>query len=129
MIQENFPRFLRTSDTMDFAPVVFNRTGKRGRFIVEMVATGATVSNARQEVALDSGESRPILFQVIPNQLSPEQIQAPVEISVSAIAESGESDAIVRTLTAHKGEIYETTAYIGVASGNSVDERLNLSDI
>lgn len=39
MIQENFPRFLRTSDTLDFAPVVFNRTGKRGRFIVEMMAT------------------------------------------------------------------------------------------
>lgn len=70
-----------------------------------------------------------MLFQVIPNQLPPERTQAPVEISVSAVAESGESDGIARTLTVYRGEIYETTAYIGVASGNSVDERLNLSTV
>lgn len=128
MIQENFPRFLRTGDQMDFAPVIFNRTGKRQRFTVEMQTKGAQVTPTKQEIALDNNASLPVIFQV-KGILDANANTAPVELSVTAKAEDGSEDGIQKTLILTRGESYETTAFIGTASGVGLDDRLDLTGV
>lgn len=128
MIQENFPRFLRTGDRTEFAPVVFNRTGKRQRFTVEMQTKGAEVTPTKQEIALDDGASAAVRFTV-KGVLDDQSNMGPVELSVVAKAEDGSEDGIQKTLMLARGESYETTSFIGTSSGVSLDENLNLAGV
>jgi uncharacterized protein YfaS (alpha-2-macroglobulin family) len=38
IIEDNLPRFLNTSDTITFAPVIYNKTGKDSDFVVSLEA-------------------------------------------------------------------------------------------
>jgi len=128
MIQENFPRFLRTGDQTEFAPVIFNRTGKRQRFTVQMQAKGADVTPTQHEIALDDGTSSAVRFTV-KGTLDERSNMGTIELSVVARAEDGSEDGIQKTLMLGRGESYETTAFIGTSSGVGLDEQLNLTGI
>jgi uncharacterized protein YfaS (alpha-2-macroglobulin family) len=62
MVQDTFPRFIRTGDRMEIAPVIFNRTGKRTEFSIELTASGAEVSGGTRSITLDDGVSQPVSF-------------------------------------------------------------------
>jgi uncharacterized protein YfaS (alpha-2-macroglobulin family) len=128
MIQENFPRFLRTGDRTEFAPVVFNRTGKRQTFTVEMQTKGATVTPTKQEIALEDGKSVPVKFTVV-GTLDAALNMGPVELAVTAKAGDGSEDGIQKTLVLSRGESYETTSFINTATGTSVDDQLDLTGV
>ncbi len=47
---------------MEIAPVIFNRTGKRTEFSIELTASGAEVSGGTRSITLDDGVSQPVSF-------------------------------------------------------------------
>lgn len=64
MINENLPRFLGSSDSVRFAPVVFNKTNTTQDFTVTLTGTNISGKNLSQSVQIASGTSRMIPFEV-----------------------------------------------------------------
>ena len=63
MINDNIPRILRTGDTLELSPVVFNRTGKDSNMSVEFSGSGVTGA-MKKSVFLKNRESKTVNFEV-----------------------------------------------------------------
>lgn len=65
MINENLPRFLGSSDTVTFSPVLFNKTGRDQSFDVSIKADNMTIKNPTRTVFVKNGASYSIPFEAV----------------------------------------------------------------
>ena len=52
VINDNLPRFLGTADTVDIAPVIFNKTDKDATFDISITATNTSLQTAKKSVEI-----------------------------------------------------------------------------
>jgi hypothetical protein len=55
IINDNLPRYLGTTDTITFSPVIFNKTGKDAEFEVSIDATNVVIEEKKKTVKIASG--------------------------------------------------------------------------
>jgi uncharacterized protein YfaS (alpha-2-macroglobulin family) len=129
MINDNLPRILRTGDTVELSPVVFNRTWSDGEF--EVALTGSGFSGGQGiRLSLKNGESKTVPFTIKPSEFSLAQSIAYANIELKATALSTkEQDEISRTLPVIRSESKEVVATIGRTKWVSFDETLNLAGV
>lgn len=129
MVNDNFPRFLRSGDSVTFAPVVFNRTSGVLEFDVSVASDSLEIPLAKRRVAVRPGESKTVEFAAKVKPLaSPSTEFGYAKVSVDAVA--GElSDGIEKTLPVIRGDSVESVATIGSTEDASFDERLNLKGV
>ena len=129
MINDNLPRILRTGDTLELSPVVFNRTGQDGEFEVALTGSGFSGADTKR-VSLKNGESKTVSFTVKPNSFSLTQSVAYATLEFRATAlTSKDQDEISRTLPVMRSESREVVATIGRTNGTSFDEILSLTGV
>ena len=126
MINDNIPRILRTGDTLELSPVVFNRTGKDSNMSVEFSGSGVTGAT-KKSVFLKNGESKTVNFEVRANSIPERDQVAYATIRFKAIAEAtNEQDEVEKMLPVTRSEGREVTATIGRTQGASFDEQVSL---
>lgn len=54
IINDNLPRYLGTTDTITFAPVIFNKTGKDAEFEVSMEASNIDIEERKKKIKIPS---------------------------------------------------------------------------
>ncbi len=96
---------------------------------MNFTASGATAKRASETIVLDDGASVSVPFQITAIPLDPSQSDGYATLSVAAIADSGDQDALQKTLPVERSEVFETTSYIGATVGNSLDETLDLTGV
>lgn len=130
IVNENLPRILRTGDLMTLAPVVFNRTGKKQKFTVEIVATGVEVQDAKQDITLDNDKSATVLFVAKNAKIPASDSIGQAKITITATAqESGEYDSVEKVLPVTRSETWESVATIGTVQDTMVDQVIQLGGI
>lgn len=132
MISENLPRFFRTGDSMELAPVIFNQSGKKQNFIVTLQGSGITFSgNSKisKNISLEDGASIPVSFEVIASDFDSQKLSSHASLELSVQNADGEGDTVVKTLPVFRSETYETVTDIGVASGNPEMRKLDITGI
>ena len=52
LINDNLPRFLGTSDTVEIAPVIFNKTEKDATFDISVEASNVAIQSPKQSIEI-----------------------------------------------------------------------------
>lgn len=131
MIDDNVPRFLATDDTITFSPVVYNRTGKDGDFLVSLKATNGTLKSIDKTVTIKTGDTQKVEFVFNVKTASDYKVNDVSEITITALSKTDKnmSDSVRKIIPIHVGTIAENTSTVGKTKDISFDEKISLGNI
>jgi len=64
LINDNLPRFLGTSDVVEIAPVVFNKTEKDSTFDITVEASNVSLKESKKSVEIKAGAQVGVPFEI-----------------------------------------------------------------
>ncbi len=132
VINDNLPRFLGTADTVEIAPVIFNKTEKDGIFDISIEADHVTLEKSKQSVDIKAGDQALVPFRMVVDGIEKLRTVSPraSKIIIRAVARSsGEMDLMEVTLPIIETTTTEQVATSGRADPTSDEEIALQSDI
>ncbi len=96
LINDNLPRFLGTSDAIQIAPVIFNKTEKDATFDISVQATNVSLKNQKQSIEIKAWAQAVVPFDLIVDgiekiRLTPSQASKITITAVSRVTEDQDS--------------------------------------
>ncbi|MEF2175972.1 MAG: MG2 domain-containing protein [Candidatus Absconditabacteria bacterium] len=129
IINDNLPRFLGANDEITFSPVIFNKTGKEGKFKVTIDANNIEIKEKEFTLNLKDQEQKTILFQGIVGETNIGKLNE--SVSTINIKVQGEShvDEIEKTLRILDNSTPEQISTFGKYTQNPVNEIIDITNI
>lgn len=119
-----------SNDTIQLAPVVFNKTGVSGEFTVSLVGKNISLDGkSSQKVFIKDGSSQIVPFTIkIPPKGSLGEVSTPLAtITLKASDKDGkQSDTVIKNLAILSDSEKETTTTTGKTNGVGSDEKVDI---
>lgn len=128
IINDNLPRYLGTTDTITFAPVIFNKTGKDAEFEVSMEATNIDIEEKKKKIKIPSWWQATVLFISHVNSIewASNSIEKSSKITLSARSlSSNDEDTMTVTLPIVENMTKEMVSTVGKTEG-AQDETIEI---
>ena len=119
LINDNLPRFLGTSDRVEIAPVIFNKTNKDSIFDITLNANNVTLNTGTQSVDIKAGAQLAVLFDLSVDSIEQIHNLSPKasHITIHAVSRiTGDEDTLEMTIP-----IIETTTREMVSTSGRAD--------
>lgn len=126
MVEDNLPRFLSSSDKINFSPVIYNRTGKDDEFKVSLKATNWNVKSIDKNIFIKNNESQKVefLFEVNDSKDLENLETSKIEIIAQSKSNSSLVDGVIKYLPIYPTSLIETTSTVWKTKDVSFDEKI-----
>ncbi len=130
IIEDNLPRFLNTSDTITFAPVIYNKTGKDSDFVVSLEANNWVLKSINKTVWIKNWESQKVefLFEVKNAKDFKVGDFSTIKITATSKTNSSDFDWVIKFLPIINSSIIENVSTVWKTDGVSFEEKINISN-